>query len=184
MRPNLFSSIRHGSAIDLISSKWSICETPLSTQTSKRIGFGTAHLESNLQYSPFVTHPTASFSFSKRRHYQFRRSFSGLTTLGCKMDGWILQAQAQKIFESVLFARLHILFNDFTRHGSSEQIHSDNVSCILLDKILSRTSKVYHHAFDLTRDIASTPARPAAIEGAANTFPSIIKPYPILWLIS
>ena len=33
----------------------------------------------------------------------------------------------------------------------------------------------YITAFDLTRDVASIPARPAAIEEAAITFPSLIQ---------
>ena len=93
-----------------------------------------------------------------------------VATLGRKMDGWSRQAQAQKICKSVLFAQLHSLFNDFICHGSSEQVHSDTVSCILSDKIPSRTNTVCHHTFDLTRNVASISARPAAIEGAANTF--------------
>ena len=93
-----------------------------------------------------------------------------VATLGRKMDGWSRQAQAQEICKSVLFAQLHSLFIDFICHGSSEQVHSDTVSCILSDKIPSRINKVYHHTFDLTRNVASTSAWPAAISGAANTF--------------
>ena len=55
------------------------------------------------------------------------------------------------------------LFNDFSRYGSVEHIHSDSVSRILLGKSLSRTNEVYYHTFDLTRNIASIPARPATI---------------------
>ena len=60
-------------------------------------------------------------------------------------------------------------------HGPVEHIHSDSVSRILSGKSLSRTNEVYYHAFDLTRNIASIPARPAAIEEAAITFPSLIQ---------
>ena len=93
--------------------------------------------------------------------------------------------QAQKICKSVLFAQPHKtvyrwtavsgLFIDFCWHGSVEHIHLDSVSRILSGKSLSQTSEVYYHAFNLTRNIASIPARPAAIEEAAITFPSLIQ---------
>ena len=67
------------------------------------------------------------------------------------------------------YASLHSLL-DCISHGSTEQIHSDTVSCIPLDKIPSRTNRVYHRTLDLTRNVASISAWPAAIEGAANTF--------------
>ena len=99
------------------------------------------------------------------------------------MDG-VVKRRHRNICKSVLFAQLHSLSNDFIRHGSSELIHSDNVSRILSGKSLPQTNKVYYHAFDLTRNIASTLARPAAIEGAADTFPSLIQVYLFVWFIS
>ena len=101
------------------------------------------------------------------------------------MDGWSCRAQAQRICKSVRFAQPHKtvyrwtavsgLFIDILWHGSVEHIHPDCISRIVLGKSLSRTNEVYYHAFDLTRSIASIPARPAAIEEAAITFPSLIQ---------
>jgi len=101
---------------------------------------------------------SVSFPFSKGSHHQFRLSLSGAqapaNTLQftiwskCKrimldqlvslrwqhldvkwMDG-VVKRRHRNICKSVLFAQLHSLFNDFIRHGSSELIHSDNVSRI------------------------------------------------------
>ena len=140
MRPNLFSSIRHGSAIDLISSKWSICETPLSTQTSKHIGFGTARtsrqspIQSICNRSnsiPIQQGKLPSLQALELKQIELQQTLSKLhlvdvqmdhpesiglpemATFGRKMDGWSRQTQAQRICKSVLFAQLHSLFNDF-----------------------------------------------------------------------
>ena len=85
-----------------------------------------------------------------------------MATRGRRWTDGVVKRRHRK-YASPYFAQLCSLFNDFSRYGSVEHIHSDSVSRILLGKSLSRTNEVYYHTFDLTRNIASIPARPATI---------------------
>ena len=141
---------------------------------------GLLELQGNLRYNPSVIYPTA-FPFSKGSYHHFRRSSSNKSSFSkhfpsCiwSMCKWIILNQSDclrwqhlgvKWMDGVVkrrhreYASLYSLLN-FTAcsmtsfgHGSSEQLHSDNISWAHLETqsaldtgehIHSRTQSTFH----------------------------------------
>ena len=85
-------------------------------------------------------------------------------------DGWSCQAQAHEICKSVLFAQLKISFSNFIWHGVIWTIHLGAVSCFISMGRCRKQTKYITVLSTWTRNIASIPAQPATIKGAAKTF--------------